>query len=1023
MLEVKVVSRIDLSQVIERQYIEHHDCTLRELLTEQCPAYRPDIVAYLSVYVDGVKFPQADWHLVKLHQARKVLFVLEAGGLEIGTIISIISIVLAVGSAVYGILMSNKLSSATQGETKQGSSIYDVNAQGNKVSLTKVIPENFGFFKHFPDYLADKHVFYRNNTQFVDMILCQGVGYYQRKEDSSDVYVGETPISELQGCQIAVFDPGTVITAENSIEDKCWYCYYSSTEVTPSGHTLEPNVTEIDQSSQQDSSATFSDKSFYGGYYTFQTVGGSGTQGPGSIRLFHKLDLKWDTGSYFTISGSNNTRLIGTSDGITDDAVSGTSEITAEMSDNFNDDNLSLHQSWLRARVTEIDTDTQESVIVSAGDSLKITVRKLTRISYTIQGGTSGPQIKTAENSSEITSVCELLAVSYSGDDVSITVDSLELQQGSYPAAPSAPSGAYNVSTSHAMEVVILQSIPADYPYSDNGLYIIDSHDSSTGVYTVSRVNSSYGVIADWLEFWGQGVSQTSLTFNLDESSSNAGAFAGPFRACPYGAESSIFEYDISFPQGLGYLQDNGTFRDLTVQIEIGYRRAGSNDPWITETKTFTEHTNDELAFTYQLETEEPGNYEFRMRNLSEEDNSTRALNTVKWIGLKSVISTVNKYDDVTVIIGRFKGTETLSELSENQIATYWTRKLPDIYTGDLTPTRDLAPVVKYICNKSKYTGIINETSLAEYDAFWNDKGITLDGTIDSDSTLLDCLKDCLNTGFASPVILNNKLSFTKLHRRGIAEPLTQIFTPQNLTASPKITFNLPKEDDVDEVVVNYTSPDTYKTETIFCHVDASDDAYFTAYPLSVYQEKLKAFGVTKESQAKAMGMRRLRYLRSTRVTYEIQTEYDGLNCQFNDLVGLVLDENLSNVTGRILSFDAVTLTVETDQQIKQNHSSGIIYIRKLDGSCDEYTFTRTDSHHLVIDRSLPAWNDEYGSSLEYPFFAIGELVVCWVTAVTPQDKTCNLKLINYSEDVFTDDLPISSGYGVEPYGIRPYGV
>ena len=1022
MLEVKVVSRIDLSQVIERQYIEHHDCTLRELLTEQCPAYRPDIVAYLSVYVDGVKFPQSDWHLVKLHQARKVLFVLEAGGLEIGTIISIISIVLAVGSAVYGIMMANRLSSATQGETKQGSSIYDVNAQGNKVSLTKVIPENFGFFKHFPDYLADKHVFYRNNTQFVDMILCQGVGYYQRKEDSSDVYVGETPISELQGCQIAVFEPGTVITAENSIEDKCWYCYYSSTEVTPSGHTLEPNVTEIDQSSQQDSSVLFSDKSFSGGYYTSQQTAG-GTQGPGSIRLFHQLDLKWDTGSYFTISGSNNTRLIGVSDAITDDAVSGTSEIIADLSENFSNANIALHKAWLRARVTEIDPDTQEEVITSAGDSLKITVRKKTIISYTIQGGTSGPQIKTAENSAEITSVCELLTVSYSGDDVVITVDSLELQQGSYPAAPSAPSGSYNVQTSHAMAVIILQSIPADYPYSDNGLYIIDSHDSSTGVYTVSRVNSSYGVISDWHEFWGQGVSQTSLTFNLDESSSNAGAFAGPFRACPYGAESSIFEYDISFPQGLGYLQDNGTFRDLTVQIEIGYRKAGSNDPWVTETKTFTEHTNDELAFTYQLETEEPGNYEFRMRNLSEEDNSTRALNTVKWIGLKSVISTVNRYDDVTVIIGRFKGTETLSELSENQIATYWTRKLPDIYTGTLTPTRDLAPVVKYICNKSKYTGIINDSSLAEYDNFWNDKGITLDGTIDSDSTLLDCLKDCLNTGFAAPVILNNKLSFTRLHKRGIAEPLTQIFTPQNLTQSPKITFNLPKEDDVDEVVVDYTSPDTYKTETLFCHVDASDDAYFTAYPLSVYQEKLKAFGVTKETQAKAMGMRRLRYLRSTRVTYEIQTEYDGLNCQFNDLVGLVLDENLSNITGRILSFDADTLTVETDQQIKQNHSSGIIYIRKLDGSCDEYTFTRTDSHHLVIDRAMPAWNDEYGSSLEYPFFAIGELVVCWVTAVTPQDKTCNLKLINYSEDIFADDLPINSGYGVEPYGIRPYGV
>ena len=1016
MLEIQVVSRADLSQIIERQYIEHHDCTLRELLTEQCPAYKPEITAYLSVYVDGVKFMQSDWQYVKLTNSRKILFVLEAGGLEIGTIISIISIVLAVSSAVYGILMSNKLSSATQGETKQGSSIYDVNAQGNKVSLTKVIPENFGFFKHFPDYLADKHVFYRNNTQFIDMILCQGVGYYQRKNDCSDVYVGETPISELEGCQIAVFEPGTEITAQNSIEDKCWYCYYSSTEVTASGHTLEPNVTEIDQTSQMDPEADFSGKTFSGVYYT-SSYYASGTQGPSAQKIQHKLDLKWDVGTYFTITGSNNTRLIGTSDAITDDAVSGTSEITAALSDNFKGSNITLHKQWLRARVEE------NSAIVSAGDSIKITVRKITRISYTIQGGTSGPQIKTAENSSEITSVCELLAVSYVSANAVITVDSLELQQGSYPAAPSIPSGAYNQQTSQLMQVIVMQSIPADYPYSDNGLYIIDAHDSDTGVYTVSRVSQSYAVIPDWYEFWGQGVSQTDLTFTLDQSSSNAGAYAGPFRACPYGAESSIFEYDIRFPQGLGYLQDNGTFRDLSVQIEIGYRKAGSSDTWITETKTFTDHTNDELAFTYQIETDEPGNYEFRMRNLSEEDNSTRALNTVKWVGLKSVISTVNKYDDVTVIIGRFKGTETLSELSENQIATYWTRKLPDIYTGELATTRDLAPVIKYICNKSKYAGIIDDESLKEYDTFWTTKGINLDGTIDSDSTLLDCLKDCLNTGFASPVILNNKLSFTKLHERGINEPLTQIFTPQNLISSPKIIFNLPKDDDVDEVVVNYTSPETYKTETLFCHVDSSDDAYYTAYPLSVYQEKLKAFCVTSEIQAKAMGMRRLRYLRSTRVTYEIQTEYDGLNCQFNDLVGLVLDENLSNVTGRVISYDSSSLTVQTDVEIKRDRSSGIIYIRKLDGSCEEYTFSRADSHHLTIDRDLPPWNDEFGVSLEYPFFAIGEMVVCWVVSVTPQDKTCTLKLINYSADVFTDDLRTNSGYGILPYGLAPYGI
>ena len=1028
MLKIEVVSRADLSRILERKYVKNHALTLEDLLKIECPAYDKKVTAYLSAYVDGVKFPQKDWSVVRLDKARSLRFVIEAGGIEISTVIAIISVVLAVGSAVYGIIMANRLSSATQGETKQGSSIYDVNAQGNKVALTEVIPENFGHFKHFPDYLADKHVFYRNNKMFIDMILCQGRGYYQHEENFSDVYVGETPINELDGCLLSVFDPGTEITDQNSIEDKCWYCYYSSTEVTASGHTLEPPVTEVDQSSQYNPQVLFDDKTFSGTYYINQQVA-SGTQGPSTIPIKKTLNLGWGEGTYFTITGSNNTRLIGSSDTITDDAVAGTSEIEVTLAANFTGLNFNLHKTWFRPRTVEISYDENENEVVTttAGDLIKISVKKVTKVTYTTMGGTSGPKVTSTENTNEVISLCELLSVAYTTVDddeiATITVDSSELDQGSYPSAPSIPGGAYDVTTEQYMVVTVLQGLPADYPYADNGMYVIDSHDSSTGTYEVSRVNSSYAVLVDWHEFWGQGVPQTTLSFTLDESSSTAGEYVGPYRACPYGASSTIFEYDISFPNGLGYLQDNGTFRDLTVEIEIGYRRAGSNDPWTTTTKTFTNNTNDQLAYTYQIETPTAGNYEFRMKNLTESDNSTRALDVVKWIGLKSVISTINKYDDMTVLIGRFKGTETLSELSENQIATYWTRKLPDINTGVLTPTREVAPVIKYICDNSKYAGIVDLNSLLEYDALWQSQSIKLDGTVDSDSTLLDVLRDCLNVGFASPVVANNKLSFTRLHEVSEYEPLVQIFTPQNLTSSPQITFNLPKEDDVDEVVVDYTSPETYKTETIYCHVDENDDAEITNYPKSVYQEKLTAFGVTNLAQAQAMGMRRLRYLRSTRVTYEIETEFDGLNCQFNDLVGLVLDENLSNITGRITEYDSSTLTVTTDMEIPEQLASGIIYIRKLDGSCSEYTYTRTDSHHLVIDRALPVWSDDYGQTMEFPFFAIGELVKCWVTAVTPQDKKVTITLVNYDENVYKDDLPSLRGYGISPYGTADYGV
>lgn len=1026
MLEIEIVGRADLSRVIERRLVDKHNCSLKELIKQECPKFRDDFIPYLSAFVDGVRFQYSDWSIVDLRRSKSVKIVIEAGGIEVGTVAAIISIVMAVGSAIYAVMSMNKLNAKAQQETKQGSSIYDVNAQGNQVNLNNTIPENFGYFKRFPDYLADRHVFYRNNIQFVDLILCQGVGQYQRKNDHSDVFLGETPINELEGCAIKVYEPGEEMTAQNSISNKSWYCYYSSTQVTQSGHTLKGVKTEIDQSSQTDAQALFNSNKFWGTYSVWVNRGAYGCSGPSDpIYRTQKLDLNWEVGAYFSISGTNGVRMIGTSDSDTvevDPEDPALTNVTIALSDSFTATNESIHKSWLRSH-NEYEDD-QQQLIVEAGDQIRVIVTKRTIITYTRQGGTSGPHTFSDSAENQVVSQCELMNVSYNVvDDVEfaeLTVQSIEFDPVSFPAAPVPPAGAFDLETSYECDIMVLQPIPADYPYSDNGLYRIDSHDTLTGVYEVSRIDQSYAVIPDWVEFWGQGVSNDGLSFTLDESSTQmSGAYAGPYRACPIGAESTIFEYDIRFPQGLGYLQDNGSFRDLSVEIEIGYRRAGSNDEWTTTTRTFTNHTNDELAFTYELTVPVAGNYEFRMRNLSEEQDSTRALCECKWVGLKSVISTKNRYDDVTVIIARFRGSETLSEISSNQISTYWFRKLKNIHTSVVEATRDVAPVVNYICENSKYSGIINHLSLVEFDRYWNRKNLTLDGTIDQSSTLLDVLRDALNVGFSSPVVFNNHLSFVRLHKKADDEPLTQIFTPQNMTKSPKITFNLPRDDEVQEIVVEYTSPETYKTETVFCSLDENGEKVISSYPNSDKQEKIRAWGVTDSGQAESTGMRRLRYLKSTRVTYDIETELDALNCQFNDLVGLFLDEEFSNITGRVLSSEGMTITV--DMEIPEERQTGTIYIRNLDGTPNEFVFTRLNSHQLELDREL-SWNADFGVSIEFPFFAIGEMVLCWVTDIQSNDRKCQVKLINYDESIFVDDL-IDFGYGLSPYGITPYGL
>ena len=1010
---VIIYSREDLTKPIESNIIScEADLTITDLLAKYCPKYSDSVRPFLSAYANREFVPYEDWSSYKLGKTSELMFVIEAGAsLTAGAIIAIISAVMAVASAVYSLISMHRLGSHSTGNTKTGSTIYDVNAQGNKVKLQQVIPENFGLFKKFPDYLCDRHTFYRNNKYFIDLVLCQGRGYYQHSENYDDMYIANTPLSEFNdgSVQVRIYDPSTVITAQNSIEDGCWCGWYSSIEVTSQGKTLEGVVEQSESTDSVTYGTTLGDDEVTCYKTTYQVTGGWGCSGGGvgTIPIRKPYSLPWDVGSYVKLTNTPRVRKVGNeNDDYSTEINNDTVTMYIDKSSNIRD------LRWLRARVTEIDPDTQEEVIVSAGDIIRVTYERNAIITYMRQpSGSSGPSRDTADNVNTENFDAEILAISMSDDLLTITVSAQEASVPQYPDYPSV--SASTIIEQHKSDTIrVYQPLPADYTYeSDDGMYRIDRKSDATTYLT--RVTSSYVTDPNWEEFWAQGFVTTDVVYTLDDaSSSSAGTWVGPYRACPVGAVSNKFEVDIMFPAGIGTMNNRGGIDSRTIDIEIQYREAGSNEPWKSVDYHWTNNTNDELAYTISIDTETSGNYEFRIKNLSNNDENIQALQTVKWVGLKSRITDKNQYDDMTVIICRFKGTETLSELSQNQIWTLWNRKLPALDVADenlndpayMTATRDIAPVVKYICDNSKYKGIIDMDSLREYDAYWQSKGMKLDGTLDDDNTLLEALRDVLKAGLSNLTVYDNRLSFCKLHKQLENESLVQIFTPQNLVDSPKATITLRRDDSINEVVVEFIDPETYKTATRYIHLDPDGNSVVTLYPTSNCQETLNAFGVVQEKVAIAMGCRRLRYLTYTNTKYEIKTELDGLNCKYNDLVGIVLDHNLSNVSGRILMVDQSNITV--DREIPEALAGGIIYIRKMDGSMFQTTYHRIDSRTLELYESLPfEWNSDYGTIMEYPFFAIGELVKCWVNNVKPSGKSCTLELVNYDERVFNDDL------------------
>lgn len=1033
-MQVRIYTRQCLIWPIEQINIPDFSGTVKDLLAREVRDFAPDKLS-VSIYTDGKK---ASWD-TPLFDVEELKIIIEPQGVEAA--FAIVAAIVAVASVAYSLYMMNRLKADNPAKTSDTSTIYDVNAQGNKVKLQQVVPENFGLIKHFPDYLADKHTFYRRNKKYIDMILCQGVGYYEHKTDGSDIYIGNTPFNGYPSSDVKwqIFDPGEDIS-ENSIESGMHKCWYSSPEVTSSGKTLDP-VGNVDPSESggyvvyTGGKATakktagqsgglswhIMPKSFCGVYWTYAGYRPSVTTGGGQAFVLVAANIGAKAGDYIQISNASNVR---------------------KWADNAECEAAKLDSGNIQLTWTADGTYSDLSCI--ADTAVNVTITRSETYMTQVGGGYAGSKYKTWTATTGETS-CNV--ISYSQTDGKITVEISGIAD--LPTIPESDFYGYNtlipeelvhyLTITQELTESIIDPLTGASRVSDNGTYEITEVGSTTvkgnpghpvaggyqtiyertevsaPVYTLKRIDPDTDTEIPWSGFWGtgwvDGVADDafSVAVQTNPDAEEAKEYAGPYRACPIGAVCTQFEVDIDFPAGLGYLNSNGKYEERTVKLSIEWRNIDEGGTtgtgkWEAYNYQKTAGTGDELAETITFDLP-AGAYECRIKNLSDKVDDAAQVDTVKWTGLKSCIAQPKKYDGMTTILCRFRGSETLSELSENQIATFWTRKLPPVGGGNLAATEDIAPAVQYILQNSKYANIIDADSLKALDAYCKNHSYVLSGTIDDDSTLLDELRNVLKTCMAEVTVADNKVAFAWMSKKTDDDPYQQLFMPQNVTAAPSVNLTFAKDDDVKEIELSYIDSQTWKTATWFYHLDEKGAVVETTYATTKNAEKLDTWGVkgtnAHHEQARALAVRRLKFLTYCKTQYEIQTELDGLNCQYLDYVGLVLPQELSNISGRITAYNSSAKTITVDQSIPARFDSGVVYVRKKDGSSINYAFVRKDSLTLEISGSFIAWDPEYGKTLEYPFFAIGEIVPCWVQSVEPGDKSCTLKLVNYDARIF----------------------
>lgn len=1051
-LEIEVVSRGNLGFVIERDYLPYNACTIDEALSAVADNYSYEKEVLISIMCDGVVVPKKYWKNTTLERTKKIKIVLEAGsGFEIA---AVLSIVLAVASAVYSLYMMNKIKTNSNTQAK-GNSIYDVNAQGNKVNLQQVIPENFGYMKKFPDYIADIHSYYKNNKRVQEILLCQGVGSYLYDNRHTDIYLGNTPIKYLSGIECNIYDPGVII-------DKDKYgCWFNSTEVTQSGHTIG--------SAQASTGA----RKVFLQYKTF-TVGK------------RMENMGWKVGDYVRLSGTAemiqlypNTRkypgLTWLANGCPDTSNYWTVGVEKDSAglltklsiSTYYSRHYDIYQEDVNSEITgyigqvrtldyvylEPYRDSFKSFFVKEGGSTSSLAIDLTKV-YTYKDKWGNWQQK----ASTITHFLGITGVD--GSDLVFTLppNTNDIPDPDYPmdvmSGTSARLG-YGVTVECMGHNSFWKMATEHGIHDDDGIYKItkvegwgaeteDDAEYTGYIYEVVRVDENYNEYKDWQGFWCAGYFTDKFKIELtDRSLSEHSVAIGPFRAAPIGAECQWVELDFTAPSGLCRVEDNGDYAPYAVKFQVYYQEVGdekwsSFDPIVMSGKN-----QDELGITVKYNMHVMGDWQFMVKRITpmHKDN-TKYIETVKWNGLKSLLEeSPTKYNGMTTIFMRITGNEVLSEMNNNQISTLWTRKLPNLTDGTLEATSEIAPALKYIMSTSKYPNIFDLDNLKEFADYWDIRGLQFNGTFDEDNTLLEAVRSVMQVGFAEPVVNGDKLQ-ASMQRKMSRDDFTTILSAETITDFQFLKTPR-RADEPFEVCVKYTSPETYKSENVYI-IYNYNDFYTRKYPSSNNIENLDAFGVTSYDQAVALGQRRLRQLIYMRESYTVKTEMLGLTLNFNDFIGLILPLDTSkqdDVVGRIIGYRTYGdyLLLELDRVINDSNATETskrcfyintegkaVHLTKQGTSRDSWPrqlgFYKTTLEELGI-----VWDERYGNELDYPLLCSehsdGSFIrPCWVRSIESDGSTCTIKLVQYHEEVYKADPQFTLGYGLSSYGDSPYG-
>lgn len=248
--------------------------------------------------------------------------------------------------------------------------------------------------------------------------------------------------------------------------------------------------------------------------------------------------------------------------------------------------------------------------------------------------------------------------------------------------------------------------------------------------------------------------------------------------------DSSELFVDLTFPRGLARFDANGKRVNRTVQFEIAYSPADQDD-WTSQTYSLTMSTTAALREAYRFVVE-PGEYDVKVRRLSDDSASDQIFDEFYWTALRSVI-----YASPIVAPGfaftvlRMQATDQLNG-TVDQLNGMCQMEIPDWDSASqqwvVRPTKNPASWFRYVAqgpsNKKPIAdGRLNLAALQDWHEKCDARGLRYNGVIDYAGRVGDMLDEIAAAGRARKASPDGRWTVI------IDEPKSvpvQHFTPRN---------------------------------------------------------------------------------------------------------------------------------------------------------------------------------------------------------------------------------------------------